>query len=99
MSVDVLQMAAVGRRPDRRSDFPRQPRRAPMPRMTVPLILALGVVAGAAAGCSRIQASGSGNLPQAAQITAAPYVRASCFYSDVSGTDRIVGGRVLNWCG
>ncbi len=70
-----------------------------MPQKTVPLILALGVIASAAAGCSPIQASGSGNLPQAAQITAAPYVRASCFYSDVSGADRTVAGRVLNWCG
>ena len=70
-----------------------------MPRMTGPLILALSVVACAAAGCSPIEASGSGNPPQAAHMTAAPYVRASCFYSDVSGTDHIVGGRVANWCG
>ena len=69
-----------------------------MPRMTAPLIVALGLLAFAAAGCSAIEASGNGNLVQA-QKAGALQVRTSCFYSDVSGTDRFVGGRVVRWCG
>jgi hypothetical protein len=70
-----------------------------MPRKTVPLILALGLLAGATAGCSPSDVSSSGYSPQAAQRIVPAYVGTSCFYSDVSGMDRIVGGRVFRWCG
>jgi hypothetical protein len=50
------------------------------------------------AGCGSIRSSG-GDAPIVTQISATPYAGAACFYSDKSGTDRIVGGRIVHWCG
>jgi hypothetical protein len=50
------------------------------------------------AGCGSIRSSG-GDAPIVTQISATPYGGAPCFYSDKSGTDRIVGGRIVHWCG
>ena len=61
-------------------------------------IIALGFVACAAAGCSAIEVAGD-NPQQAAHNGAARYASAACFYSNVSGADRIVDGRLLHWCG
>jgi hypothetical protein len=70
-----------------------------MPRRTTPLILALGLVACAAVGCSGIEVSDSGNPLQAMQTRAHPYTQADCFYSDVFETDTAVAGRAPHWCG
>jgi len=70
-----------------------------MRRLTASSILAVGLLACAAAGCSVTETTDNRYSPQAVQQAAAPQVRTSCFYSDISGVDRIVGGRVLNWCG
>jgi hypothetical protein len=65
------------------------------PRASV--IIALGIFA-MTAGCGSIRSSG-GDAPIVTQISATPYAGAACFYSDKSGTDRIVGGRIVHWCG
>jgi hypothetical protein len=68
--------------------------------MTAPrasVIIALGMFA-MTAGCSSIGTVG-GDAPIVTQKSAPPYASAACFYSDKSGTDRIVGGRVVHWCG
>jgi hypothetical protein len=61
------------------------------------VIIALGIFA-MTAGCSSIRNSG-GDAPIVTQKSAPPYASAACFYSDKSGADRIVGGRVVHWCG
>jgi hypothetical protein len=68
--------------------------------MTAPrasVIIALGILA-MTAGCSSIRNSGV-DAPIVTPMSAMPYAGAACFYSDKSGTDRIVGGRVVHWCG
>jgi hypothetical protein len=65
------------------------------PRASV--IIALGIFA-MTPGCGSIRSSG-GDAPIVTQISATPYAGAACFYSDKSGTDRIVGGRIVHWCG
>ena len=62
------------------------------------MIFALSFVASAATGCSTIEAPGS-TSPQAMQERPSPYAKTGCFYSDISGKDRISGDRVFHWCG
>ncbi len=71
--------------------FAKWTRRAPI----LAVIGILGVVALTAA-CSAIPSDADARL---IQQRASPYGNGSCFYSDVSGADRIVNGRVFHWCG
>jgi hypothetical protein len=57
-------------------------------------VLMAGVLA-CTAGCTTIAASGSNTREKYADRRAG----AACFYSDVSGADRVRGYRVLHWCG
>src|SRR5258707_9473477 len=94
------------------SDFPTQTTRAEMTTRTRPLPLAPGLVApglvapglvvclmAGMAGCTTIAAS-DGNAPgQVVSTHAHRHGSAACFYSAPSGADRILGLRVLHWCG
>jgi hypothetical protein len=61
-------------------------------------VLMAGVLA-CAAGCTTIAASDSASREQAISKYADRRGGAGCFYSDVSGADRVLGYRVLHWCG
>jgi len=60
-------------------------------------IAVFGVVALVTA-CSPIPRSSEADA-RPVQKSTSPYGSESCFYSDVSGADRVTGGRVLHWCG
>jgi hypothetical protein len=51
------------------------------------------------AGCTTIAASDSNAPGQVVSTHADRHGSAACFYSDTSGADRILGQRVLHWCG
>jgi hypothetical protein len=51
------------------------------------------------AGCTTIAASDSNAPGQIVSTHADRHGSAACFYSDASGADRILGQRVLHWCG
>ena len=61
-------------------------------------VLMAGVLA-CTAGCTTIAATGSNTREQAIPKYADQRAGAACFYSDVSGADRVRGYRVLHWCG
>lgn len=50
------------------------------------------------AACGPVPSS-AGAESGSAQKNAIPHNKADCFYSDFLGTDRVVAGRVLHWCG
>jgi hypothetical protein len=64
---------------------------------TASLIVGLGFVAFTAA-CSSVLAPGSAD-PRLVQKSSNPYASGSCFYSNLSATDRTAGGRMFHWCG
>jgi hypothetical protein len=78
--------------------LPKRIARADMTTRTVSLVFALGLIA-CATCCTAIDAYSSGNPQPAMLKQPGRYASAACFYSDVSGTDRVIGGRVLHWCG
>ena len=48
--------------------------------------------------CSSAPAPGAGD-PSLVQKSSNPYANGTCFYSNVSATDRTAGGRLFHWCG
>ena len=61
-------------------------------------MIVLALTACAVAGCSTIDLS-DGDIRPTAHKGAARYTSSSCFYSDASGVDRVVGSRIVHWCG
>ena len=73
-----------------------------MTTRTGSLLIARTLMAGllaCAAGCTSITASEGYTREQAVSKHADGRAGAACFYSDVSGADRLLGQRVLHWCG
>jgi len=64
---------------------------------TASLIVGLGFVAFTTA-CSSALAPGGAD-PRLVQKSSNPYANGTCFYSNVSATDRTAGGRLFHWCG
>jgi hypothetical protein len=77
--------------------FAQWTRRASIPSPRSFAIAAFGIAALATA-CSPIPRLNEAAPRQVPKSTSS-YANGACFYSDVSGTDRMASGRVLHWCG